>query len=67
MVCVPVSKLRIPLGVAVLLPVWNTSPEFNGRLSPDEVPPGIVPKVSLKFTDPVGVPKPESPATSARK
>ena len=65
--CVPVSKLRTPLGVAVLAPPWNELPEFSRRLKPVELPPGIVPKPSVKLTVPVGVPCPDKPKTSARK
>ena len=57
MVWVPVSKVKIPFGLAVL----------PSLLRVKLLPPGIAPKVSLKVTVPVGTPNPDFPATSARK
>src|ERR1035438_4510417 len=56
-VCVPVSKFRIPLGVAVFPSLFNIRelPATSGR------PP------SRKVTLPVGMPCPDTPATSERK
>jgi hypothetical protein len=57
MVCVPVSKLKAPFGLAV----------FPWPFRVKELPPGIAPKLSVNVTVPVGTPYPDSPAMSARK
>lgn len=58
MLCVPVSKLKTPFGVAVF--PWL----FSAKLLFD---PGTGPKESLNVTIPVAIPLVDCPATSARR
>jgi hypothetical protein len=61
MECVPVSNVRIPLGVAVF--PWL----FRGSEYGNWPAPGMAPNVSVNVTVPFGVPWPDCPATSARR